>query len=140
MLDAIERIVTAECEASRSPRPPDFERFDRFPATDNDADVTDRVAAAFADHFGDRAGELPLQTASEDFSDIPDRARDPLQLLGDRWDRPRPATRRPKQPGGWPQDVPVNHSARFAPVLQPTLDTGTAAWSSPRWSGCRLRE
>jgi hippurate hydrolase len=24
-------------------------------------------------------------------------------------------------------DVPVNHSARFAPVLQPTLDTGTAA-------------
>ena len=25
------------------------------------------------------------------------------------------------------QDVPVNHSARFAPVLQPTLDTGTQA-------------
>ena len=25
------------------------------------------------------------------------------------------------------QDVPVNHSARFAPVVQPTLDTGTQA-------------
>jgi hippurate hydrolase len=25
------------------------------------------------------------------------------------------------------QDVPVNHSAAFAPVLQPTLDTGTQA-------------
>jgi hippurate hydrolase len=25
------------------------------------------------------------------------------------------------------QDVPVNHSASFAPVLQPTLDTGTTA-------------
>jgi len=25
------------------------------------------------------------------------------------------------------QDIPVNHSARFAPVIQPTLDTGTEA-------------
>ena len=25
------------------------------------------------------------------------------------------------------QDIPVNHSATFAPVVQPTLDTGTAA-------------
>jgi hippurate hydrolase len=25
------------------------------------------------------------------------------------------------------QDVPVNHSPAFAPVLQPTLDTGTEA-------------
>jgi hippurate hydrolase len=25
------------------------------------------------------------------------------------------------------QDIPVNHSARFAPVIQPTLDTGTQA-------------
>jgi hippurate hydrolase len=25
------------------------------------------------------------------------------------------------------QDVPVNHSAGFAPAVQPTLDTGTEA-------------
>lgn len=25
------------------------------------------------------------------------------------------------------QDIPVNHSARFAPLVQPTLDTGTQA-------------
>jgi hippurate hydrolase len=25
------------------------------------------------------------------------------------------------------EDVPVNHSATFAPVIQPTLDTGTEA-------------
>ena len=25
------------------------------------------------------------------------------------------------------QDIPVNHSATFAPVIQPTLDTGMAA-------------
>jgi hippurate hydrolase len=25
------------------------------------------------------------------------------------------------------QDIPVNHSATFAPVIQPTCDTGTEA-------------
>jgi amidohydrolase len=59
ILDAIERIVTAECTASRSPRPPELELFDRFPITDNDPAVTERVAAAFAGHFGDDAGQLP---------------------------------------------------------------------------------
>src|SRR3954452_24914078 len=55
ILTAIERIVTAECRASGSPQPPEFERFDRFPVTDNDPAVTDRVAVAFAAQFGDRA-------------------------------------------------------------------------------------
>jgi hypothetical protein len=31
------------------------------------------------------------------------------------------------QAGRVAQDVPVNHSATFAPVVQPTLDTGTQA-------------
>src|SRR5205807_127402 len=70
-LAAIRRIVNAECEASGSPQPAEFEMFDRFPLTDNDATVTARVAAAFADYFGDRSRSLPMQTASEDFSDIP---------------------------------------------------------------------
>jgi hypothetical protein len=30
-----------------------------------------------------------------------------------------------EQAGRVSQDIPVNHSAAFAPVLQPTLDTGT---------------
>src|SRR3954453_20853514 len=52
VLDAIRRIVTAECEASGCPREPEFELFDRFPLTDNDPAVTERVATAFADLFG----------------------------------------------------------------------------------------
>ena len=137
ILDSIRRIVTAECDASGSPRPPEFELFDRFPVTDNDAAVTDRVAAAFAEHFGDRAGALPLQTASEDFSDIPTALGVPYTYWGiggtdpDTYQRAEAADR-------IAQDIPVNHSARFAPVLQPTLDTGTEAlvvaalaWLSP---------
>src|SRR3954467_1583896 len=52
ILDAIERIVRAECQASGSPAEPEFELFDRFPLTENDAATTERVATAFGDFFG----------------------------------------------------------------------------------------
>ncbi|MGN6612801.1 MAG: amidohydrolase [Angustibacter sp.] len=126
VLDAIERIVTAECTASRSPRPPELEGFDRFPATVNDVAVTARVSAAFADHFGDRAGDLPLQTASEDFSDLPTALGIPYCYWGIGGIDPTEYAAA-EAAGRVSDDVPVNHSARFAPVLQPTLDTGTAA-------------
>lgn len=71
ILDAIQRIVAAECQASASPKDPDFEFFDRFPPTDNDPATTTRVRAAFDRVFGNSAQDLPLQTASEDSSDVP---------------------------------------------------------------------
>ena len=126
VLEAIERIVTAECAASRTPKPPEFEHFDRFPATVNDADTTARVAAAFADHFGALAGELPLQTASEDFSDVPTALGIPYCYWGIGGVDPETYARA-EAAGRVADDVPVNHSASFAPVLQPTLATGTAA-------------
>ena len=141
ILGAIERIVTAECAASGSPQPPEFELFDQFPVTDNDPTVTDRVAAAFTDHFGDHAQELPRQTASEDFSDIPTALRVPYTYWGIGGIAPD-VYQQAQAAGRVSQDIPVNHSAKFAPVLQPTLDTGTAAlvvaalaWLGPQRSG-----
>jgi hippurate hydrolase len=49
ILAAIHRIVTAECQASGSPKDPEFELFDQFPITDNDPATTERVAAAFTE-------------------------------------------------------------------------------------------
>jgi amidohydrolase len=126
ILDAIRRIVTAECDASRSPQPPQFELFDHFPLTDNDRQVTERVTAAFRREFGENAQELPLQTASEDFSDIPNALGIPYTywgiggIDGITYERAEAA-------GRVAQEIPVNHSATFAPVIQPTLDTGTGA-------------
>ena len=40
MLDAIQRIVRAECQAAGSPQDPDFETLDSYPLTDNDAGTT----------------------------------------------------------------------------------------------------
>src|SRR4051794_7393280 len=126
ILDAIQRIVTAECEASGSPQPPEFELFDHFPATENDQQVTEKVAAAFRRQFGERAQELPLQAASEDFSDIPNALGIPYTYWGIGGIDPD-SDERAEAAGRITQEIPVNHSVTFAPVLQPTLDTGTIA-------------
>src|SRR3954464_2759666 len=126
VLDAIRRIVRAECQASDCPQEPDFELFDQFPLTDNDETATSRVQAAFATFFGKRAQPVGQQSASEDFSDIPTALDVPYTywfiggIDAERYDE---AARN----GRVSQDIPVNHSAAFAPVIQPTLDTGTQA-------------
>ena len=126
ILDAIRRIVRAECEASGCPQEPEFELFDRFPLTVNDPDATTRVADAFAEFFGDRAGSLPQQTASEDFSDVPATLGVPYTYWGLGGVDPD-TYHRAEQVGRVSQDIPANHSPGFAPVVQPTLDTGTQA-------------
>ncbi|MEU8608174.1 amidohydrolase [Actinoplanes sp. NPDC048791] len=126
MMAAIRRIVTAECQASGSPREPEFEIYDSFPLTDNDPATTERVASAFAEFFADRAGTVPQQSASEDFSDIPRALGVPYTYWcvgGVDVD----AYRRAERAGRIAPDIPVNHSPLFVPVLQPTLDTGTQA-------------
>ena len=126
MLHAIRRIVTAECQASGSPREPEFELFDHFPLTENDPATTDRVTAAFAEFFGDRLRAVPPQPASEDFSVIPRALGVPYTywcvggIDADTY-------RRAEQAGRVAQDISVNHSATFAPAVQPTLTTGTQA-------------
>jgi hippurate hydrolase len=126
ILDAIERITRAECEASGTPKEPEFELFDHFPLTTNDPDVTARVAAAFKEQFGDEAEELPRQTASEDFSDLPEAFGVPYTYWGLGGTDPE-LYHRAEEAGRVTHDVPVNHSASFAPVIQPTLDTGVTA-------------
>lgn len=126
ILEAIKRIVTAECQASRSPAGPEFELFDHFPLTRNDPGVTARVAAAFAAQFGDAAQELAPQTASEDFSDLPEAFGVPYTYWGLGGTDPE-LYATAAATGRLGQDIPVNHSAAFAPVIQPTLETGTTA-------------
>lgn len=126
VLAAIRRVVIAECQASDSPREPEFELYANFPLTVNDDAVTARVEAAFSEYFGDRAQTMPAGSASEDFSDIPAVLGAPYTYWGfggidEEAFRAAVAADRARV------DIPVNHSPRFGPVLQPTLDTGTEA-------------
>lgn len=111
---AVERVVRGECAAAGSPHQPTFEYYDQFPLTDNDAEVTDTVTAAFRAHFGaERVIPLGRVPASEDFSRIPDAFGTPYTYWG---------------LGGFAPGTGVpNHSPFFAPLIQPTLDAGTQA-------------
>lgn len=115
VIEAIERIVRAECAASGSPREPEFESYESYPLTTNDPGVTETVTAAFQRHFGaDRVEQMTPATASEDFSVIPDAFGVPYTYWGN---------------GGFlpGREVVGNHNPGFAPDPQPTLRTGTEA-------------
>ena len=127
MIDSIERMVKAECEASGSPRPPEFEYFDQYPLTNNDAKVTETITSAFRSHFGaETVFNLGRQTASEDFSAIPEAFGTPYSYWGVGCTDPQ-KYQRALDAGRVEQDIPVNHSEFFAPVIEPTLSNGTQA-------------
>jgi len=134
VLAAIERIVNAEAMASGSPRPPEITTLDRYPLNVNDKHASDRVAEAFRAHFSaDRVMHTGPAPASEDFG-----------CFGTTWDVPSvfwfvggtdPDTYTKAKEAGRLNELPVNHSPNFAPVIYPTLRTGvetlvvaTCAW------------
>ncbi|SLM89133.1 amidohydrolase [Brevibacterium yomogidense] len=125
VMRSIERIVRGECDASGSPREPDFEYYDQFPLTSNDANVNQRVTDAFTAHFDDdQVYTTDPATASEDFSTIPDAFGIPYAY----WTVgcvPAETYRRAVENDTVSSDIPANHSPFFAPAIDPTLETAT---------------
>jgi amidohydrolase len=123
VLAAIERIVNAEAAASGAPRPPEITPLDRYPLNVNDAEANARVVGAFRRYFhADRVRQTGPAPASEDFGSF-----------GTEWHVPSvfwfvggtdPDTYAKAKEAGRINDLPVNHSPLFAPVIHPTLATG----------------
>jgi hippurate hydrolase len=123
VLDAIERIVNAEAEASGATRKPEITALDSYPLNMNDAQASKKVVDAFRAHFGaERVRETGPAPASEDFGSF-----------GTEWHAPSvfwfvggtdPDTYSKAKAANRLQELPVNHSPKFAPVLHPTLRTG----------------
>ncbi|MGO4741532.1 M20 family metallopeptidase [Bosea sp. 2KB_26] len=126
VLAAIERIVNAEAEASGAPRKPEITPLDRYPLNVNDEAASNRIAAAFRGHFSpDRVKHTGPAPASEDFG-----------CFGTAWQVPSvfwfvggndPKVYAQAKAAGKLNELPVNHSPQFAPVLHPTLATGVEA-------------
>lgn len=129
VLAAITRVVNAEAAASGAPRMPEITPLDELPLLVNDQAATDVVLGAFRELLGpDRVFVLPSTlTGSEDFGhfgtvlgvpsvfwhfgglDLADfTEQDILSLLED----------------GIPATLPSNHSPKFAPAIDPTLEVG----------------
>jgi hippurate hydrolase len=125
-LDGVTRILHAEAHASGAPEPT-IEFGERYPVTVNEPDATARVTAAFASEFGeDRIFDPGPLSGSEDVSNFATAAGAPLVywMLGGG----DPETVRAAMAAGTVDtDIPSNHSPHFAPLAQPTIDTGVAA-------------
>ena len=126
VLAAIERIVNAEAAASGAPRKPEITTLDHYPLNVNDRDASKRVVEAFRSHFGaGRVRETGPAPASEDFGSFGSDWRSPsvFWFVGgtdpDAYAKAKAANRL--------NELPVNHSPKFAPVLHPTLETGVEA-------------
>jgi len=136
VLAAIERIANAEAEASGAPRRPEITTLDRYPLNTNDRDASARVVEAFRTYFGaERVRETGPAPASEDFGSF-----------GSEWGSPSvfwfvggtdPDIYAQAKKDNRLNELPVNHSPKFAPVIHPTLRTGvetlvvaTRAWLS----------
>ena len=134
VLAAIERIVNAEAEASGAPRKPEITTLDHYPLNVNNAEASKRVVEALRAHFGaERVRETGPAPASEDFGSF-----------GSEWHSPSvfwfvggtdPDIYAIAKEGNRLNELPVNHSPKFAPVIHPTLRTGvetlvvaTRAW------------
>ncbi|MCK1339310.1 amidohydrolase [Bradyrhizobium sp. 38] len=126
VLAAIERIANAEAAASGAPRPPEITTIDQYPLNVNNQEATSRVVDAFRGYFGtDRVRATGPAPASEDFGSF-----------GSEWHVPSvfwfvggtdPATYAKAREANKINELPVNHSPKFAPVLHPTLQTGVEA-------------
>ena len=126
VLAAIERIVKAEAAASGAPREPELTTLDHYPLNVNDPEASRRVNAAFREYFGpERVRETGPAPASEDFGSFGSEWHSPsvFWFVGgtdpDVYAKAKKANR--------VNELPVNHSPRFAPVLHPTLRTGIEA-------------
>ena len=126
VLAAIERIVNAEAEASGAPRKPEITPLDRYPLNVNDEAASNRVVEAFRRYFSPaRVRHVGPAPASEDFG-----------CFGTAWQVPSvywfvggsdPEIYAQAKAAGKLNELPVNHSPKFAPVLHPTLATGVEA-------------
>lgn len=127
VVEAVERIIHAEAEASGAVVPPKLEYEERYPITFNDPEATHRTMAAFGNAFGaSRLFDPGALSGSEDVGMLATAAGVPLVywFLG----MVEPSVyEAAKEAGTIFSDIPTNHSPQFAPLIQPTIDTGVQA-------------
>jgi metal-dependent amidase/aminoacylase/carboxypeptidase family protein len=126
LLASIRRVVKAECEASGSTIPPVFKVTRHLPNTVNDESMMRTLESSFAKHFGERYDrDIPTTTISEDFSVLGTSVGKPCAFW--HWGGIEEGLWDQKVKERRVEDIPANHTARFAPAIQPTMRTGIEA-------------
>lgn len=144
LLEGIGRVVRAEADASRAPRPPDIEVFESAPAVVNDPDGVVRTRGALESVVGaGRVVDPGPVTGSEDVGVLAAAAGVPLVywLLGGADPTAYAGATTAEQLMRVFAGLPSNHSPHFAPVEDPTLRVGVAALvaGATEWLGAAPR-
>ena len=126
LLDGLKRIVKAEGEAGRATKEAKFEKLNEFPLCDNDEGVTRKVEESFSQYFGKRHDPtMKAVLGSEDFPWLGSDIGKPYMFWFFGGYDPEEYEKRVSN--HTTNEIPVNHSPFFAPVIQPTLKTGVEA-------------
>jgi metal-dependent amidase/aminoacylase/carboxypeptidase family protein len=126
LLASIRRIIKAECEASGSTVPPVFKMTRHMPNTVNDESMMKTLVKSFSEYFEDEFdANIPTTTISEDFSVLATSQGRPSAFW--HWGGIEEGLWDQRLKEGKIDDIPANHTARFAPVIQPTMRTGIHA-------------
>ncbi|KAI9780483.1 MAG: hypothetical protein M1816_002845 [Peltula sp. TS41687] len=128
VLASIRKIITSECEASNAPREPSIQPTSSFPLTVNDGAVTEALERSFAAKFSKDCYSADIQPlgGSEDFPILATSKGVPYCYWTFGGTDPK-LCEEAERKGTVAEDIPFNHSPFFAPVIQPTLSTGTDA-------------
>jgi metal-dependent amidase/aminoacylase/carboxypeptidase family protein len=126
LLASIRRVVEAECLASGATDPPLFKTTRHLPVTNNDESMMKTLERRFEKHFGNAYdSNIAPTTISEDVSVLASSQNKPCAFW--HWGGIDEALWDSKVAEGTVDSVPANHTARFAPVIQPTMRTGIDA-------------
>jgi metal-dependent amidase/aminoacylase/carboxypeptidase family protein len=126
LLASIRRIVKAECEASGAVVAPVFQMTRHLPITVNDESMMKTLAASFKEYFKDNFDtNIMATTISEDFSVLATPQGRPCAFW--HWGGIDEALWDRSLREGKLDVIPANRTARFAPVKQPTMQTGIDA-------------
>jgi amidohydrolase len=128
VLRSLRNIIAAEAQASSNPKEPTLTQITQFPFLYNDELVTKELEKSYSAHFevGKQGynNDIPRLQGSEDFGILATAIGKPscFFLYGGvdpaLYDKAEAENR-------LKDDIPGNHSPFFAPVIQPTLTTGT---------------
>ncbi|GAA1502205.1 amidohydrolase [Nocardioides humi] len=129
VLAAVERIVRGEAAAAGAPREPEIEVVNTFPAVVNDAAACERIREAFAEEGRWVVVDPGPVTGSEDVGILAEAAGAPCAywLLGGADPALFASATSVEEIRRVVDDLPSNHSPRYAPLAGPTLESGVAA-------------
>jgi amidohydrolase len=129
VIESMKRIIEAESQASNAPQAPSITRTREYPFLHNEEDATGILEKTFSAHFKNAYDANTARLGgSEDFGDLATAVNKPAVFWAYGGVDPVVWAKAEKE-GRLTEDIPVNHSAYFAPVIMPTLQVAVDAYA-----------